>query len=63
VAGSLDKTSLWSVNVDDEYHEEINRRTGQRPAGRLSGRQPIALETGDQMRHFVTTPDPTVVNC
>ena len=22
VAGSLDKTSLWSVNVDDEYHEE-----------------------------------------
>ncbi len=22
VAGNLDKTSLWSVNVDDEYHEE-----------------------------------------
>jgi protoporphyrinogen oxidase len=23
VAGSLDKTSLWSVNVEDEYHEEV----------------------------------------
>jgi protoporphyrinogen oxidase len=22
VAGSVDKTTLWSVNVDDEYHEE-----------------------------------------
>jgi protoporphyrinogen oxidase len=22
VAGSIDKTSLWSVNVEDEYHEE-----------------------------------------
>jgi hypothetical protein len=28
-----------------------------------SGQQTDSLETGDQMRHFVTTPDPTVVNC
>jgi protoporphyrinogen oxidase len=24
VAGSMDKTSLWSVNVEDEYHEEAS---------------------------------------
>ena len=22
IAGSTDKSSLWSVNVEDEYHEE-----------------------------------------
>ena len=27
VAGSADKTSLWSVNVEDEYHEETSSST------------------------------------
>jgi hypothetical protein len=22
VAGSTDKSAIWSVNIDDEYHEE-----------------------------------------
>ena len=30
VSGSADKSSLWSVNVEDEYHEE--RATSQEPA-------------------------------
>ena len=25
VAGSADKTSLWSVNVEDEYHEQVQQ--------------------------------------
>jgi protoporphyrinogen oxidase len=35
VAGSVDKTSLWSVNVEDEYHEETaatQHQTGARRA-------------------------------
>ena len=35
VAGSVDKTSLWSVNVEDEYHEEtaaMQHPTGARRA-------------------------------
>jgi hypothetical protein len=27
-AGSADKTSLWSVNVEDEYHEEAPAAQG-----------------------------------
>ncbi|MFL6602975.1 MAG: NAD(P)/FAD-dependent oxidoreductase [Steroidobacteraceae bacterium] len=27
-AGSQDKTALWSVNVDDDYHEESRARSG-----------------------------------
>jgi protoporphyrinogen oxidase len=30
VAGSTDKTSLWSVNIEDEYHEERGTRVGPR---------------------------------
>lgn len=32
VAGSLDKTSLWSVNVEDEYHEEAAATRGRNSA-------------------------------
>jgi protoporphyrinogen oxidase len=32
VAGSLDKTSLWSVNVEDEYHEESAATQGKSSA-------------------------------
>ena len=28
-AGSSDKTALWSVNVDDEYHEEVSAETNK----------------------------------
>jgi hypothetical protein len=24
LAGSSDKTAIWSVNIDDEYHEEVS---------------------------------------
>ena len=25
VTGSRDKSAIWSINVDDDYHEEINK--------------------------------------
>jgi protoporphyrinogen oxidase len=36
VAGSVDKTALWSVNVEDEYHEKVAAAASAGPAHRAA---------------------------
>ena len=36
VSGSLDKTPLWSVNVEDEYHEESSSQNTERKLSRAT---------------------------
>ena len=35
-AGSIDKTALWSVNAEDEYHEETSSQPGGKPLSRAA---------------------------